>query len=122
MGDPIQRNLFQQQIIIGTRKHQASRPVPFPNLGAVRYPNQDVLVVPRRVVPRFKDLTSDEVTDMFQSAHEIAKVIEREFHGESLTITIQDGAQAGQSVPHVFVFHLGACAHYAAQGRRLAQQ
>ncbi|KAI8913078.1 HIT-like domain-containing protein [Powellomyces hirtus] len=62
-----------------------------------------VLVLPRRVVPRFADLTSEEVTDLFHSAHTIAAVVEKEYKGESLTITLQDGPQAGQTVPHVHV-------------------
>eukprot|EP00842_Homolaphlyctis_polyrhiza_P001459 jgi/Hompol1/2313/HPOL_001972-RA len=62
-----------------------------------------VMVISRRVVQRFKDLTSDEVSDLFLSAHEIAKVIEKQYAAESMSITIQDGPFAGQSVPHVHV-------------------
>ncbi|KNE57182.1 hypothetical protein AMAG_02927 [Allomyces macrogynus ATCC 38327] len=53
-----------------------------------------VLVVPRRVVQRFTDLTPDEA---------IGRVVEREFQGESLTFAIQDGPAAGQTVHHVHV-------------------
>jgi bis(5'-adenosyl)-triphosphatase len=60
-----------------------------------------VLLIPRRVVKRFTELTSDEVTDLFQSAARVAPLIEREFGGQSLTLTIQDGAMAGQTVEHV---------------------
>ena len=48
-----------------------------------------VLVIPRRLVKRFEDLTKDEVCDMFLSAQTIGNVVERKYGGESLTITIQ---------------------------------
>lgn len=56
-----------------------------------------VLVISRRVVPRFLDLTKEEVSDLFESAHLIAKQIELLHKAESLTLTIQDGKDAGQS-------------------------
>jgi bis(5'-adenosyl)-triphosphatase len=60
-----------------------------------------VLVISRRVTPRFSELTVDEVTDLFKSVHLISKSVEKLHKAESLTITIQDGESAGQSVPHV---------------------
>jgi bis(5'-adenosyl)-triphosphatase len=65
----------------------------------------DVLVISKRVVPRFRDLTPEEVTDMALSVQKIARVIEREYQGESMTIAMQDGPLAGQTVPHCH-FHL----------------
>ncbi|KAI8605716.1 HIT-like domain-containing protein [Dissophora ornata] len=62
-----------------------------------------VLVVSLRPVRRFLDLNPEEVSDMFQSAQRIGKIIEKEYGGSSLTIACQDGADAGQSVPHVHV-------------------
>ncbi|KAI8364056.1 HIT-like domain-containing protein [Blakeslea trispora] len=35
------------------------------------------------------------------SAQKIGKVVEKHYQGTSLTLTIQDGPQAGQTVPHV---------------------
>ena len=49
----------------------------------------DVLVVPKRVVPRLSDLTSEEIADAFQTASRIGSVIEKAFDGKSLTIAIQ---------------------------------
>ncbi|CAG8465492.1 5919_t:CDS:2 [Racocetra fulgida] len=54
-----------------------------------------VLVAPFRVVPRFSELTFEEISDLFSSAQTIGKVIEREYHATSLTIAIQ--------VPHCHV-------------------
>ncbi|KAI8357530.1 HIT-like domain-containing protein [Mortierella sp. GBAus27b] len=62
-----------------------------------------VLVISRRNVPRFLDLTPDEVSDIFQSAQRVGKAVEREYGGTSLTIACQDGPAAGQSVPHCHV-------------------
>ncbi|KAJ2783110.1 Dinucleoside triphosphate hydrolase [Coemansia interrupta] len=60
-----------------------------------------VLIAPRRRTMRFNDLTSEEVTDLFAQGQRVSKVVERMFNAESLTLCIQDGPQAGQSVPHV---------------------
>jgi bis(5'-adenosyl)-triphosphatase len=60
-----------------------------------------VLVSPIRVVPRFADLTPDEVSDLFLTAQRVSKTIERVFNASAINIAIQDGADAGQSVPHV---------------------
>ncbi|GAA5886214.1 hypothetical protein JCM5296_003520 [Sporobolomyces johnsonii] len=62
-----------------------------------------VLVIPRRVVPRFRDLTPQEVSDLFLSVHQISKVIETEYKAQALNVALQDGPLAGQSVPHVHV-------------------
>jgi bis(5'-adenosyl)-triphosphatase len=63
----------------------------------------DVLVLPRRVVPRLADLNPEEVTDLFLSVQHVGKVLEKAYNAQSLTVSIQDGKEAGQSVPHVHV-------------------
>ncbi|CAA9961827.1 hypothetical protein CFE70_005238 [Pyrenophora teres f. teres 0-1] len=60
-----------------------------------------VLVSPRRVVPRFNDLSAAEVQDLFLTAQRVSRMVERVFSASSLNIAIQDGVDAGQSVPHV---------------------
>ncbi|KAF2069609.1 hypothetical protein CYY_009074 [Polysphondylium violaceum] len=62
-----------------------------------------VLVCPKRIVPRFKDLTKEEVSDLWISAQKISVVIEDHFKGNSVTFAIQDGKEAGQTVEHVHV-------------------
>jgi diadenosine tetraphosphate (Ap4A) HIT family hydrolase len=62
-----------------------------------------VLVIPTRVVPRFVDLTPEEVTDLYTTVQRIGKVLEPLYGASSLTIAMQDGPDAGQSVPHVHV-------------------
>jgi bis(5'-adenosyl)-triphosphatase len=60
-----------------------------------------VLVSPRRVVPRFNDLSAAEVQDLFLTVQRVSRMVERVFDASSLNIAIQDGVDAGQSVPHV---------------------
>ncbi|KAM0754618.1 HIT-like protein, partial [Meredithblackwellia eburnea MCA 4105] len=62
-----------------------------------------VLVIPKRVVPRFGDLTPDELTDLFKSVQIIGRVIEKEYAAGALTIACQDGPLAGQTVPHTHI-------------------
>ena len=62
-----------------------------------------VLVASDREVARFADLSPDEVSDMFKLVHRISPVIERVYEATSLTIAIQDGKDAGQSIEHVHV-------------------
>jgi len=62
-----------------------------------------VLIIPKRVVHRFKDLTNAEVADLWISAQTISNVIERHFKADSLTFAIQDGVAAGQTVFHVHI-------------------
>lgn len=58
-----------------------------------------VLVVPKRVVPHFADLTASELHELMQASARISALLAQ---GKS-TIAIQDGADAGQSVPHLHV-------------------
>lgn len=60
-----------------------------------------VLVSPRRLVPRFNDLSQQEVQDLFATVQRVSRTIERVFDASALNIAIQDGQDAGQSVPHV---------------------
>ncbi|KAB1225642.1 Bis(5'-adenosyl)-triphosphatase [Morella rubra] len=56
-----------------------------------------------REVKRFVDLTGDETIDIWLTAHKIGNRLESYHKASSLTFTIQDGPQAGQSVPHVHI-------------------
>ena len=54
---------------------------------------------PRRVTPRLSDLTHTEVTDLFLTVQRVGRMIERVYNGTSLNVAMQDGIDAGQSVP-----------------------
>ncbi|ORY99889.1 fragile histidine triad protein [Syncephalastrum racemosum] len=60
-----------------------------------------VLVISKRLAPRLRDLRPEEAADMIVSAQKIGNIIEGHYNGTSLTTVIQDGPEAGQTVPHV---------------------
>lgn len=62
-----------------------------------------MLVIPRRVVKRFADLTPEEVSDLFQCTQRVGSLVERVYKGTSVTYAMQDGPEAGQSIFHVHV-------------------
>jgi bis(5'-adenosyl)-triphosphatase len=62
-----------------------------------------VLVSPIKKVPRIRDLTTAEISDLFLTVQRVSRVVERAFSASALNIAIQDGEDAGQSVPHVHV-------------------
>jgi bis(5'-adenosyl)-triphosphatase len=62
-----------------------------------------VLAVPRRLSARMSELSVDEVADLFHSAQCIGEAISKHWSATSLTFTVQDGVDAGQTVPHVHV-------------------
>lgn len=62
-----------------------------------------VLVIPRTPYKRFAEIPAQEVGALFEVVQKVGRVIEESFSGDSLTITVQDGSNAGQTVPHVHV-------------------
>ncbi|XP_063796433.1 bis(5'-adenosyl)-triphosphatase [Pseudophryne corroboree] len=62
-----------------------------------------VLVCPLRPAKRFRDLLPEEINDLFNTVQRVSNVVETHFGGTSLTISIQDGPEAGQTVHHVHV-------------------
>ncbi|KAJ3603176.1 hypothetical protein NHX12_030919, partial [Muraenolepis orangiensis] len=69
--------------------------------------DSDVLVCPLRPVERFRDLLPEEVADLFCTTQRVANLVERHFNATSVTIAIQDGPEAGQTVKQIqwpFVF------------------
>ncbi|KAJ2160018.1 hypothetical protein GGF46_002580 [Coemansia sp. RSA 552] len=60
-----------------------------------------VLVTTRRPVARFNELTPDEVTDLFSYGQRISKAVEKLYNADGLTMCIQDGPAAGQTVRQV---------------------
>ncbi|PKA51830.1 bis(5'-adenosyl)-triphosphatase [Apostasia shenzhenica] len=63
----------------------------------------NVLVCSRREVKRFVDLTADETSDLWHTAKQVGSKLELHHKASSLTFAIQDGPQAGQTVPHVHI-------------------
>jgi bis(5'-adenosyl)-triphosphatase len=57
-----------------------------------------VLVCPRRKVLRFADVEGAELADLFLLAQRVGIVMQKQHDAPSLTIAIQDGPEAGQTV------------------------
>lgn len=62
-----------------------------------------VLVAPLRPAERFSDLTPSETADLFTTVQSVSNATQKHFKGTSLTIALQDGKEAGQSVQVVHV-------------------
>eukprot|EP00892_Ulva_mutabilis_P005274 jgi/Ulvmu1/3118/UM015_0158.1 len=62
-----------------------------------------VLICPRRVTPKLAELAPEEVADVWQLAQAVGACMEAEFKADALTLAIQDGPAAGQTVPHVHI-------------------
>ncbi|KAF2455112.1 HIT-like domain-containing protein [Lineolata rhizophorae] len=60
-----------------------------------------VLVSPLRAAPRLRDLTPAEAADLFVTVRRVGRTLERVYGASALNVAVQDGADAGQSVPHV---------------------
>lgn len=52
-----------------------------------------------RRAARLQDLSPEEVSDLFQTAVEVQKIIENVHAANSSTICVQDGKNAGQTIP-----------------------
>ena len=62
-----------------------------------------VLVASFRPCKRMADLSDDEVSDMWATARRVSAVLERVHGCTSFTYAVQDGPDAGQTVPHVHI-------------------
>ena len=62
-----------------------------------------VLVCPIRVVEHLSELNAAEMADLFLAVQSVAEAVKKQYDVSSLTIAVQDGPDAGQSVKHVHV-------------------
>lgn len=62
-----------------------------------------VLVASLRPAERLCDLSPTEISDLFNTVQTVSNVIKKHFNGTSLTVAVQDGKDAGQTVKHVHV-------------------
>ncbi|XP_038069547.1 bis(5'-adenosyl)-triphosphatase-like [Patiria miniata] len=101
-SDDMRTFVFGQHIIKATQVFFKT-PLSFGVVNRMPVQPGHVLVCPLRKVERFRDMTSDEVTDMFQSVHLISKALEVHYGVTAMSIGLQDGPDAGQSVKHVHI-------------------
>lgn len=59
----------------------------------------DVLISPKRVTERLTDLSDSETADMFIVAKKVQAMLEKHHNVKASTICVQDGKEAGQTVP-----------------------
>lgn len=62
-----------------------------------------VLICPVRSVPRLSQLSTTETADLFNTVRLVSRTLERVYRASALNVAVQDGVDAGQSVPHVHV-------------------
>ncbi|XP_076448546.1 nitrilase and fragile histidine triad fusion protein NitFhit-like [Babylonia areolata] len=62
-----------------------------------------MLVASTRPAKRLSDLTQAEVSDLFTLVQRVSDVAQSKFHASSVTVAVQDGPDAGQTVKHVHV-------------------
>jgi len=60
-----------------------------------------ILIIPKRHVASFFDLTKEEQLDMLQLADEIKHFLDERYHPDGYNVGINVGEAAGQSVFHV---------------------
>jgi bis(5'-adenosyl)-triphosphatase len=60
-----------------------------------------LLISPRRVVQFARDLREDERADLLATAELAQLVMRRVINVDIMQVTLQDGPEAGQTVPHV---------------------
>lgn len=61
------------------------------------------LVIPRRHVGSFFELTTEERYEMLALLDQAKADLDREFNPDGFNIGINDGAAAGQTVPHLHI-------------------
>jgi len=61
------------------------------------------LIIPKRHVASFFDVTNAEREDLMSLLEAARDELEREFHPAGYNIGINDGAAAGQTVPHLHI-------------------
>jgi len=61
------------------------------------------LVMPLRPVVHLNDLSPNEVTDLFMTVQLVSAAVKKHFGASSMTVAVQDGPEAGQTVKHVHV-------------------
>jgi len=61
------------------------------------------LVVPKRVVAHFYELSPDEQAEVWKLVAEVRALLDKELHPAGFNVGLNDGAAAGQTIPHAHV-------------------
>lgn len=63
----------------------------------------DILLMPTRLAVKIKELSHEEISDLFIAVQRVQKGMELFHQVTSSTISIQDGPDSGQTIRHVHV-------------------
>ena len=61
------------------------------------------LVIPSHPYHRLSDIPPETAANLFKAVQQVSAGLEKAFQADALTVSIQDGEHAGQSVPHLHV-------------------
>lgn len=64
------------------------------------------LVIPKRHIQRFEDLTEQEAIELFHAVQKVDQAVEKVLGTRPYMLLQKNGAQVGQSVPHVHVHYI----------------
>ena len=75
-------------------------------LASIIYPQKPIIfgnlmIIPNRHVERFEDLTNEEIINMSQLVKKAFSIFKREQNACGFNLFTNNGAKAGQKVPHV---------------------
>lgn len=70
-----------------------------------------LMVMPLRHVERYRDLAQDEVLSLDAAVRAAMRLIEAAIGASAMNIALNDGPEAGQSVPHLHAHVWGRVAH-----------
>jgi histidine triad (HIT) family protein len=87
--------------IPGRIVHESDHAVAF--LDANPLSKGHTLVVPRAHRQRLADLSTDEMTALFDAVHQLTPRVEAAVDADAVTVGVNDGEAAGPEVPHVHV-------------------
>ncbi len=60
-----------------------------------------ILIIPKRHVEKFVELTEQEIVDMFGSLKNVYDILIKTFKATAFNLVIQDGRDSGQSIAHL---------------------
>ena len=60
-------------------------------------------VIPKRHVSSYFDLSDDEVSALFALSKEAKSIIDEKYHPDSYNLGINNGPEAGQTIPHCHI-------------------
>lgn len=62
-----------------------------------------VLVMPQVIVPTMEELSQEQYTDLWLTVRQVQTALKKHYQAQAFNVAVQDGREAGQSVPHVHV-------------------